>query len=51
MYDYIVTLLHGVDLDMYDFLPALILAVLILLCFGLFFRAILTIFNIFFGGK
>lgn len=51
MYDYIVSLLQGVDLEAYPFLPALILGILILLCFGLFFRAVLTMFNIFFCGK
>lgn len=48
MYEYIVSLLDGVDLERFDFLPALILSILILLCFGVFFRALLSIFNVFF---
>lgn len=48
MYDYIVTLLDGVDLERFDFLPALIMSYLIILCLGVLFRALLTFFNIFF---
>lgn len=51
MYDYILHLLEGVDLVKYEFLPALLLGVLIVVCFGVFFRALLTLFNIFFTGR
>ena len=51
MYDFVVSLLEGVDLERFDFLPALIISVIIILCLGVFFRAFLTIFNLFFGGR
>lgn len=50
MYDFIISLLQGVDLVEYDFLPALLISVLIVLCLGVFFRAFLTLFNLFFTG-
>lgn len=48
MYEYVVSLLEGIDLVKYDFLPALIMTVIIILCLGVTFRSLLTIFNSFF---
>lgn len=48
LYDFVVGLLDGVDLQRFDFLPALIVSVLIILCLVVTFRTLLTIFNHFF---
>lgn len=48
LYAYVIMLLDGVDLEKYDFLPALIISVIIILCLGVTFRSLLTIFNSFF---
>lgn len=48
LYDFVVELLAGIDLERFDFLPALIISLIIILCLGVTFRALLTIFNIFF---
>lgn len=48
LYSYVVSLLEGVNLEQFDFLPALIVGIIIVLCLGVTFRALLTIFNSFF---
>lgn len=48
LYAYVVSLLDGVDLVKYDFLVPLIMGIIIVLCLGVTFRALLTIFNSFF---
>ena len=45
IYDFVVEMLDGVDLDRFDFLPALIVSVIIILCIGVTFRALFTIFT------
>lgn len=46
--DFVVSMLDGIDLEQYGFLVPLICSVIIILCLGVTFRALLTIFNIFF---
>lgn len=46
--DFVIEMLDGVDLVKYDFLVPLISSVIIILCLGVTFRSLLTIFNIFF---
>lgn len=45
IYDFVVEMLYGVDLERFDFLPALIVSVIIILCIGVTFRTLITIFN------
>lgn len=45
LYDFVVEMLDGVDLERFDFLPALIVSVIIILCIGVTFRTLITIFN------
>lgn len=51
LYEFIVDLLIGVDLEKYDFLPALIVSAVIILCLGATFKALLTIFIKFFDWR
>lgn len=46
--DFVIQMLEGVDLVKYDFLVPLISSVILILCLGVAFRSLLTIFNIFF---
>lgn len=46
--DFVTSMLDGIDLDTYDFLVPIICTVIIILCLGVTFRALLTIFNLFF---
>lgn len=48
LYDFVVSLLDGIDLVKYDYLVPLICSDIIILCLGVTFRSLLTIFNIFF---
>ncbi len=48
MYDYVVSLFEGVDLERFDFLPGLVIALIVILSVGTAFRWFLTIFNILF---
>lgn len=48
LYSYVLSLLEGIDLDRYGYLPVLIVGIIIVLCLGVTFRALLTIFNTFF---
>lgn len=50
IYDFVCSLLDGVDLVKYDFLPVIIVSVIIILCLGVTFRALMTIFSNFFKG-
>lgn len=51
LYDFVIGLLGGIDLEKYDFLPALIVSVIIILCLGATFKALLTIFIKFFDWR
>ncbi len=51
LYEFIVSLLIGIDLEKYDFLPALIVSAVIILCLGATFKALLTIFIKFFDWR
>ena len=51
LYDFVLGLLVGVDLEKYDFLPALIVSAIIILCLGATFKALLTIFIKFFDWR
>lgn len=51
MYDYVCSLLEGVDLNRFSLLPAFIIAFIIILCIGVLFRALMSIFNVFFTGR
>ena len=48
LYEYVVSLLEGIDLDRFYYLPPMIVSSIIVLCLGVTFRALLTIFNTFF---
>lgn len=48
LYDYVVSLLEGIDLERFDYLAPMIVSIIIVLCLGVTFRALLTIFNTFF---
>lgn len=42
---YVESLLVGIDLERFDFLVPLISGILIVLCIGITFRALLSVFN------
>ncbi len=46
--EFVTSMLDGIDLVKYDFIVPIICSVIIILCLGVTFRALLTIFNIFF---
>lgn len=48
LYGYVVSLLEGIDLEKFDYLAPMIVSLLIVLCLGVTFRSLLTIFNTFF---
>lgn len=45
IYDFVVEMLDGVDLERFDFLPAFIVSFIIILCVCVTFRALITIFT------
>ena len=48
LYEYVVYLLAGVDLEKFDFIVPMIISFIIVLSIGVTFRSLLTIFNQFF---
>lgn len=51
LYQYVISLLDGIDLERYDFLAPMIVSIIIVLCLGVTFRSLLTIFNTFFNRR
>ena len=45
IYDYVVTLLDGIDLERYDALPVILTAFIILLSVAYAFRGLFSLFN------
>lgn len=45
IYEYVVTLLEGVDLERYDALPVIVTVYIVLLCIAYIFRGLFSLFN------
>ena len=51
LYDYVVELLQGLDLEKYDYLVPVIMGFLVILSLGVTFKALILIFNSFFSRR